>query len=209
MKAFQVIGFLVALAAFTPTAQAVDNVSGGDGKFAFGLQGGATFPDFRVTNNTVSNAFDGKTGWLAGAYLEFGVWTITLRPEFNYVQKGYTVANLAEVKNRYLEIPVLLKFNPIAAAGFSPFIVLGPQWSKRISSSTSAIGASTTFSDTTDTWDIAAVGGLGVEFNFSENVAFNIQGRYNYGFRDQDTGVGSIKSRGFYALAGLTFENAF
>lgn len=180
-----------------------------DGKVALGAQGGLTFPDFNVKNSTIGGLYDNKNGWLAGLYLEFGVWALTLRPELNYVTKGYTLANTAEVRNRYLEVPVLLKINPLSAAPISPFIVLGPQWSRHVSSDVTLLGTTTSFSNTVDDWDLAGVAGLGLEFNISENIGFNFQGRYSYGFRDVDTSTTEIRTRGFYALAGLSIQDAF
>ena len=183
-----------------------------EGKVAIGAQGGLTFPDFHVKDNATAAAlYDNKNGWLGGLYLEFGVWSITLRPEVNYVEKGYTVAGLTEVKNRYIEVPVLVKINPIADAVISPFLVLGPQWSTQVSEKISPVGAgvSTSYTNNITNWDISAVAGLGLEVNISEHVGFNVQGRYSYGFRDVDASAIDMRNRTIYALVGLTFQGAF
>ncbi len=178
-----------------------------DGKIAFGPQGGAVFTRDEVENRSVGQNIDNATNFMAGVFFEFGIWTITLRPELNYVEKGYTYVGVAKVKHKFLEIPVLLKFNPLSDAVVSPFFVVGPSWSRRMSSSVTVLGATTTINDRNRDWDIAGVAGLGVEFNVSENIGLAVQGRYNFGFRDQnDTNTTEIKGRDIYAMAGLTFQ---
>lgn len=180
-----------------------------EGKVAAGVQGGLTFPDYQFRDTSPSRQYDRKDGWLVGIYGEFGIWTITLRPELNYVIKPYTVANVATVENHYIEVPVLVKINPLADFPLSPFLVIGPQWAKHIKSEVNTVAGTSSFANTADDWDIMALAGLGLEINVMENVAFNVQGRYAYGFRDLDSTSAKVKSRGFYALGGLTWQNAF
>jgi opacity protein-like surface antigen len=159
-----------------------------------------------VDNAPFGRDYDGDNGFLAGLFMEFGVWTVTLRPEVNYVEKKFTVANTAEVTSKYLEIPVLLKVNPFADSVVSPFILLGPSWSNHLESDVTTIGGTASYNDTADRWDIAGVAGLGIEFNVAENMSLNLQGRYNFGFRDLDESEAEVKSRGIYALGGLGFH---
>lgn len=177
-----------------------------DGKFAFGPQGGLVFSDYSVDNAPFGRNYDSDNGFIAGLFLEFGVWTVTLRPEVNYVEKKFTVANTAEVTSKYVEIPVLLKVNPFADFVVSPFIVIGPSWSNHLESDVKLLGATATYNDTADDWDLAGVGGVGVEFNVAENVNLSVQGRYNFGLRDIDKSSTEVKSRGIYALGGLGFQ---
>ncbi|MGZ3650862.1 MAG: porin family protein [Bdellovibrionota bacterium] len=180
-----------------------------EGKIAIGPQGGLTFPNFQVKNSTISGLYGNKSGWLGGVFVEFGLWSITLRPELNYVTKGYTVANVAEVKNHYLEVPVLLKINPLAGMVVSPFLVVGPQWSRQVSESVTPVAGTTTYSNTVTDWDLSGVAGLGVDINFSEHIALQLQGRYSYGFRDVDTSTTEVKTRDFYTIAGLAIQSPF
>ncbi len=174
-----------------------------EGKIALGAQGGLTFPNFKVKNNSPANQYSNKNGWLAGVYAEIGLWSITLRPELNYVTKSFTIANVAEVKNHYVEIPLLVKINPLADMVVSPFILFGPQWSKQTSADVTVLGSTTSYTNTADQWDLAGVAGLGLEFNVSEHVGINLQGRYAYGFRNIDSSTTEVKTRCFYALGGL------
>ncbi|MGZ3741492.1 MAG: outer membrane beta-barrel protein, partial [Bdellovibrionota bacterium] len=136
---------------------------------------------------------------------EFGLWSITLRPELNYVTKSYTVANVADVKNHFIEVPVFLKFNPLGSFPVSPFILVGPQWSKQTSADVTTVAGATSYTNTATGWDIAAVAGLGVELNVMGSVGLEVQGRYAYGFRNIDSTSAEVKTRAFYALAGLSF----
>lgn len=206
MKILKVAMMIAAVVGIAGTAQAAD---GGDGKVAIGLQGGLNFPMNSYTKGTGGVNFDDKSGWLGGVYGEFGVWSVTLRPEVNYVSRNFKVGNLIEVDNRYIEIPLLVKFNPFGSAPFSPFILLGPKWSTQVSTEVKTAIGSASYTNTADDWDIAGVAGLGFEFNVSENIALGVQGRYNLGFRDIDTSANEIKLRSFDVLAGLTFQGAF
>jgi opacity protein-like surface antigen len=202
MKAIVMISLALGiLGSNAPMAMA--DAEGGTGKFTMGPQGGYVWPSWSTKNSTVTR--ENKNGYMAGIFLEAGVWAITLRPELNYVEKSYTVANVAEVKHRFLEIPVLLKFNPFAAGVVSPFIVVGPSWSKPLSTKTTVLGATTVFNDNIDRWDVAGVVGAGIEFNLSEHVGLQLQARYNFGFRDIDSSTAEVKSRGLYGMGGLAF----
>jgi hypothetical protein len=199
MKIINIVCVAAALALGSYSAHA-------DGKIAFGPQGGVVFSDYSVSNAPFGENYDNNNGWLAGAFLEFGVWTVTLRPEANYVVKGYTIANTAKVTQKYLEIPVLLKVNPFGGAVVSPFLVIGPSWSQHLSTDVELLGNTTTYNDQADDWDISGVGGVGVEFNIAENIGLSVQGRYNFGFRDLDKSTAELKSRGIYAMGGLSFQ---
>ena len=202
MKALLMISLALGLLSSTaPVAMA--DAEGGTGKFTIGPQGGYVWPNWSTKNSTVNREND--NGYLAGIFLEAGVWALTLRPEVNYVEKGYKVSNVAEVKHRFLEIPVLLKFNPFAAGVVSPFILVGPSWSKHLSAKTTVLGSTTTFNDNIDRWDVAGVAGAGIEFNLSEHLGLQLQARYNFGFRDIDSSSSEIKSRGLYGMGGLAF----
>lgn len=202
MKSWKLLSALAALA-FSSTAAMAD---AGDGKIAFGPQGGIVFSNFNTNGNApFGNNFDKDTGWMAGAFLEFGIWSVTLRPEANFVQTGYNVVG-AEVKNRYLEIPLLLKVNPFADSVVSPFLVVGPSWSKHLSTDVSALGGTAGVNyEGRNFW--SGVAGLGIEFNVAQNVGLNIQGRYNFGLGDADRTGAEIRSRSVYALAGISIQN--
>ena len=185
-----------------PLARAEEGTSG---KISFGPQGGYVWPNFEVNRPNVTTK--NHNGYLAGVFLEFGIWALTLRPELNYVEKGYEVSNTAEITHRFLEVPVLLKFNPLNDAVVSPFIVLGPSWSNHLGSKVKLLGTTTRYDDNLNRWDVAGVAGAGIEFNLSHNFGMNLQGRYNFGFRDIDSSANEIRSRGLYAIVGLSIQD--
>lgn len=193
-----------------PLAAKADEVESTDGKIAMGFQGGITVPEFKVKNSSLSNTYQRKDGWTAGVFFEFGIWTITLRPEVNYTRKGWTIANVADVENEYMDLAALVKFSPFGDGVVSPYILVGPQWSKQLKSDISSrAGATRIYVDTTDEWDLAAVGAIGLDFNLSEYIALGLQGRYIFGFRDVDSSATEVRQRAFHALANLTIQNAF
>ena len=199
---FGKIAAVAMVLALSPLAARADN-----SKFAVGPQGGLTFPNFHAASNspTFGSAYSNKTGWLGGVFFEFGVWSVVLRPEANYVQKSFSVADV-KVNNHYVEIPLLVKFNPFGDFAISPFIVLGPQWSKQVGDSVTS-GSTTVFNNTTSSsWDVSAVGGVGFDVNFSDHLAFELQGRYSYGFHDVSNNSANVKMRDFYTIAGLSFQ---
>jgi hypothetical protein len=200
MKIFKLLGLLAALGLGASAAQAAD------GKFAFGPQGGLVYTNYSASNLPSGSQLDDENGYMAGIFFEMGLWTVTFRPEINYVVKKYTITSRAEVANNYLEIPLLLKVNPFGEFVVSPFIVLGPSWSTRLSSDVKLLGTTTSFNNTNDDWDLAGVAGAGVEFNVAESLGLNVQGRYNFGLRDTDSSTQELKSRGLYALTGLSTQ---
>jgi opacity protein-like surface antigen len=200
MKKIVVVFSLFFLPALQPLALA-------EGKIAFGAQGGLSFSDFKVKNSSVAQNKKYKNGYLGGVFVEFGLGTITLRPEINYVTKVIEYSNVAKVTNRYIEVPLLLKINPFGEVFLSPFLLGGVSYSNFRSSKVETLGTTTVFRNTSDEWDMAGVAGAGIEFNVAENIALNAQGRYNFGLRDIDSSSAEVRSRGFYALAGVSLQN--
>jgi opacity protein-like surface antigen len=193
----------------TGNALAAD-VDATDGKIAIGLQGGLLFADSKVSGSSISNAWNDEDGWVGGIFAEFGIWTLTLRPEFNYVRNKYSVGSVADVERDSMQLNALLKFNPFGAGVVSPFILVGPQWAKEVETEvTRRAGTTVVYADTSSKWDIAAVGAVGLEFNISEFIALGVQGRYIFGFRDIDDTTTEVKRRELEALANITFQNAF
>jgi hypothetical protein len=201
MKILTSLVIAASLVFASPLARADD---GDSGKVAFGPQGGWVWPNFKVDSpNVTTRNFD---GFLGGVFVEVGIWALTLRPEINYVEKGYEISNVAKITHKYIEIPALLKFNPLNYVGISPFIVVGPSWSKHIGSKVELLGNTTSYSDNANRWDLAGVGGLGVDFNLGPNFGISAQARYNFGVRDLDDSSSDVKSRGLYGLVGLSFQ---
>lgn len=202
MKLLSTLMIAAVLAVGAPLAHAED---GGSGKIAFGPQGGWVWPNFKVDRPNVKK--ENLDGYMAGVFLEFGIWALTLRPEVNYVEKGYTLSNVAEVTHKYIEVPALLKFNPWNDAAVSPFLLVGPSWSKHIGQKVKVLGTTTNYSDNAGDWDLAGVGGLGIDFNIGHNLGLSAQARYNFGVRDLDSSSSNVRSRGLYGIVGLSIQD--
>lgn len=208
MKAVKALMLAVAFGVSAPAWAEEANPT--SGKVAFGVQGGPTFAEYHERNTGAGVTFDGKTGWMGGLFFEFGIWTLTLRPEVNYVNKRYDVGALADVETERLELNALLKFSPLGPGVVSPFLLLGPQWSNHLNTKVSnRAGATVATLSTGNEWDLAAVGALGLDFNISESFALGAQGRYVFGFRDLDDSTVELKTRDVQALLSLTFQDAF
>ena len=72
-----------------------------------GVLVGPTVSTFRGNN---SDAFDSRTGFAAGGFVQLGLGGIIgLRPEFQYVQKGATrnITPSTTFKIEYFEVPIL------------------------------------------------------------------------------------------------------
>ncbi|RZA08857.1 MAG: PorT family protein [Proteobacteria bacterium] len=203
---------ILAIAAVAITGTSAMAADGSDGKIAFGGQGGVVFSNFKNDGTPNNQTFENVNGFVGGAFMEFGTFGITLRPEINYVRTGadYSVSGtkVAGYRNNYLEIPLLVKINPFAKSAVSPFILVGPSWSKHLSTTTDSVigaGPSINYQDQ-NFW--SGVAGVGVEFNLGENVAMNVQARYNFGLSNQSSSDNvDVKSRSIYGIAGISFQN--
>ncbi len=204
------LGMALAFSSVLATTAAAEEANALSGKFALGLQGGLTFADFDQKNTGVGTGFSSKTGWMGGLFLEFGLWTITLRPEVNYVRKKYDIGSSAEMETNRLELNALLKLSPFGPMIISPFILIGPQWSNHLDTKVNnRSGFTVAGVSTAEEWDLAGVAGLGLDINVAESIALGAQGRYILGFRDLHDGGANLKTRDVQALATITFQDAF
>ena len=208
MKSLKILGAALAVA-LTSTAAMAETA--GEGKIAFGAQGGVVFTNFKTNGAPSGQTFDNVNGFLGGAFLEFGAFAITLRPEINYVRTGSDISvggvKVAGYKNNYLEIPLLVKINPFGKSVVSPFIVVGPSWSKHLSTSSEVLGANLPNINYEGRNFWSGVAGVGVEFNIADNIAMNVQGRYNFGLSNQSNNDTEVKSRSIYGIAGISIQN--
>jgi len=170
----------------------------------FGIHGGLNFNDFDVTSNTVTNAKNNTTGWLAGIHFE-GEGPLTLRLEVNYSVRGYEYANLVNVKYNYLEIPLLVKFSPIPGP-IKVFVEGGGSASLKLSTTVDTLGSSVTYDTNSSTWDFGLLAGAGLGVMVGPNTLLSVEGRYLYGLTNvSDDATVTIHTRGIQALASLTF----
>ncbi len=112
-------------------------------QISVGVKVGSNFADTRV-NGLVQNltpeqtVFTGFTAGIVGEVPVLG--NLTFRPEFNYIQKGFTVSQSfdiellgidmpvgakARTRINYLEMPLLLKYN-IGNENVKAYVIAGP-----------------------------------------------------------------------------------
>jgi opacity protein-like surface antigen len=181
----------------TPSLARADDAA----KFEIGAQGGPAFTNFQVSSPLTSQVSN-PNGWVGGLYLELGFPFLTLRPEANYVTKGFQLNNVAKVENHYFEVPVLLKFNPFGNFLVSPFLLVGVAWSWYLNSDVTLLGGTTGYTNSADRPDFTGVAAAGAEVNLTEHFILSAQLRYNLGLRTIDN-TNNVKTRAWYALAGL------
>jgi len=92
---------------------------------SLGLKGGLNFANLNTTS--VGAAFDSRTGYHAGAFLNVKLTKIAIQPEVIFSQQGSTV-NISgtniESNFSYVNIPILLKFYLIGGLNLQA----GPQF---------------------------------------------------------------------------------
>jgi len=177
------------------------------GAFGIGVHGGVNLNDLNVDKNvssTISATESSGTGPVVGLHFEFGTSQFMIRPEINYSVHKYTLANVADVSHKYIEIPVLFKF-ALLPSPIQPFLEIGPQFGFHLSDDTTALGTTTTYNDSAHTMNVAGVGGAGLRLDLVQNLAIEAEGRYVFGITDLSSNNDfTVKTRGFQVLGGLT-----
>lgn len=139
--------------------------------------------------------------------------------ELAFAQYGFSqsesfpgVGNIdVKVKSSVLQLGVFTKIrlmenpNPV-----KPFILLGGGTARELSTAaTTTMGQTTEVNDvsaTTTDWDFALIGGLGAQFEISQNVDLGLEVRYQLGLTDGSVDTSTdVKSRTFVILASLFF----
>ena len=151
-------------------------------KARVGIKAGANFANVDATNNP-----DGKTGFHAGLYGEFGAAGISVMPEILFSSKGAKDFDLT-----YIEVPILIKKSFAKVLN----IHLGPQFGFL----TKADSDGTDFKDALKGSDISAVFGLGVDLPGGLTAG----GRYVLGLSgvEDNNFTGEIKNKTFQIYLG-------
>lgn len=192
-----ILGILVSsLPAFAATSSLeVD----GDGP-AIGIQAGLNFETASTPTQISSST---HTGFSGGLNVDFPIaQSFSVQPELNYVHRGLNLANAggltANVYYHSLELPVLAKLSIVDK--FKISLLAGPMVTWNMSTQvqgTLGEATATTFFNP-ETFDLAAVGGVGAEIG---PVFANV--RYILGLVDINANSAEWKSRGFRLMVGL------
>lgn len=148
---------------------------------SFGVKGGINLSSVTGADATGAEAFTGGAG---GGYLTLSLLpSFAVQPEILYSQKGWNasgensgVPTVGEYRINYLEVPVLAKFS--FGILVKPYILVGPYFANRISSSWEETAGGVTLSGSMDDGlkksDIGYVLGAGV----STPIKLSFEARY-------------------------------
>jgi hypothetical protein len=133
MRVASVVTLVVLLLAVTASAES---------QIKFGIKAGAVMANMSgdgwdTVEEMISGSIEKKSlmGMAGGLFVEYPLGTsgVSLQPEFLYVMKGAkgetTVGDITftrKLKNDYIEVPVLVKYNFTSAGKASPFMFVGP-----------------------------------------------------------------------------------
>jgi hypothetical protein len=177
--------------------------------FSFGPKGGVSVNQFDNTDN----GFSARTAWAAGVFANLHLGEVfSLQPELLIHQKG-AVQNVSGTKNEirlnYFSVPVLAKLMLPIQGTFYPHILAGPVYNYRLNAKYSATdngsGTTVAFNDgDLKRTEIAGAFGAGLDI-ISNNIFFNLDGRYNVGFSDLNDGDNTVvlRNRNWTIMAGI------
>ncbi len=162
---------------------------------SLGLKGGLNFAN--VNASSVGAAYDSRTGYHLGAFLNAKFTKFAIQPEIIYSRQGSSVSFSGSTTNYeldYINIPILLKFYLVAGLNLQA----GPQFGFLTSAVAGGVDVKNQFK-TSDT-SIA----LGAGFDISK---FCIDARYNLGLSEINDGAASsaAKNQVFQLSIGYKF----
>ena len=179
-------------------------------RFYLGVKAGVAMEDLDV--DTIDDT-SMRTGFMGGGFLGYDVSDqFGFRLEALYVNKGAELNDpngAFDVNYDFIEVPLLfvLHMTPQSAAMIDLFA--GPTLAFNISAETDDGSATVDISDQTESFEIGAAIGVGIEYKLS---SMSILGdlRYSLGATDladieDSTQDLEVKSRGFGIMAGLLF----
>lgn len=171
------------ICAFALISVAGINTATAQSPLNFGLRGGLNIANLNNVDGT-----DARTGFTAGAYLNFKVpmSPVSIQPEILYTQKGFDASGTISgqqisttTKLDYIEIPVLAKFS-FAPGPFTPKVYFGPYVGFNVKAEVEAEGGGQ--SGTTDIKDSVKDTDFGVVVGAEVSISkFNVGIRYGAG----------------------------
>lgn len=169
------------------------STAGAQAQTSFGLKGGMTSSNLKISDGNLGISLSSKIGFYAGAFAEVGVSeNFAVQPEVLYALLGAQAKFMGATSKldlSYVNIPVLAKYK---SSGFSVFA--GPQIGILVSAKDTDGGSS---KDDYNSTDFSGVFGAG----YTTMSGFGIDARYQLGFGNivKDTGgAGTVKSNAFY-----------
>ena len=144
--------------------------------FRLGVKAGAARSDLAKLDGT-----EASWGFVGGAYAGLGLGSIVIQPEVLYVQRKSGVAEGVDLKQDYVDVPVLIGFS--FGLIVKPFLYVAP-----VVSFETSCGLSLDTLDCTDWSTNSALfsGAIGAALDIG---MFNIDVRYNLGLSDTRDGA--------------------
>jgi len=181
-----------------------------------GIKGGYTSSTFALASTEpIPFSFGALDYFAGGLYFEGGLGFISIQPEVLYVRMGgkYTVDadNSLEIRQEYVQVPVLIKLNIIPAGPIRPFLCGGGYGAYLLKSqgimTIDGVESRETLTSDYERFDYGLVGGAGIAFKLV-GLSLSLEGRYNYGLANliKDPAAGdSMKNECWMALIGFNF----
>lgn len=154
---------------------------------SLGIKGGLNFANVNTTS--VGAAFNSRTGYHAGAFVNFKFTKLAIQPEVIYSVQGADAAS-GNLELGYVNIPILLKFYLVSGLNLQA----GPQFGFL----TSATSGGIDIKDLVESSDTSIA--LGAGFDIKK---FVIDARYNLGISDVDKATTEAKNQVFQLSVGF------
>ncbi|OAV45575.1 porin family protein [Lewinella sp. 4G2] len=187
---------------------------------SFGLRVGANATDasYERESNTIET--EGETNLMLGIFLNIPLGTdlISLQPEVNYLNKGYSFENGVSIGGNsvsfdrtlsYVDLGVLARLNLGSDDGLGFYVGAGPQFSYAVSGQVTVIDVmgeterDVDFDvDNLNRSELQVTGVAGLTFNLG--IKFFVEGRYNGALTNQsDQGPDEIRQRSIGINGGI------
>jgi opacity protein-like surface antigen len=188
---------------------------------SLGIRGGVNFGDASLDPDLPSGQSKSmRTAIAAGGYAEFGVAEgLFITGEVLYAQRGIKVSGTeggvrfeGTAKLDYFYVPLSLKYKfKVPDSKVTPYIFGGPSlaFNSKAEVEIEAQGQTVTedIKDQTESTDLAAHIGAGIEIEASSDVSVLFDGRYSLSFSDASKEADQkIKGRNIMVLAGVKFK---
>jgi len=138
-----------------------------------------------AASSNIANVDDTGAGWgfVGGAYAGIGLGSIVIQPEVLYVQRTATLGSGGELKQNYIDVPLLVGFN--FGLIVKPFLYVAPVLSFETSCGLSVDSFAQECTDF-DTKSALFSGAIGAALDIA---MFTIDVRYNLGFSEIGEGT--------------------
>ncbi len=169
-------------------------------KFSVGLKGGLNFANLDV--KSVTNTYDNRTGYHAGAFALIKFTKIGIQPEVIFSQQGSKIqlnGNTVKSNFSYMNIPIMVKLYTVAGINLQ----VGPQFGF-LTNNPTVVNNDQEFKNAVKKSDISLGMGVGWDLPFG----LTIDARYNLGLQNVSNNSSfDLKNQVFQASVGFKLIN--